>query len=100
LAFLEKFVVYGNNNRCLSSGVHKLTRPDCGETHFGQTGRGFSRRFKEHNFSFRSNNTTLKFVHPLENGHSCGKMQNIMQLPHLNKRVPTSTPQINSLSIN
>jgi len=65
---LEKLVVCGNKDKCLCNGVHKLICPDCGETHFGQTGRSLSKRFtvKGHHFSFRNNNTTLKYVNLLE----------------------------------
>jgi hypothetical protein len=59
----------------------------------GQTGRDFLTRFNEHKRSFRLNNNNSKYAaHILDNQHTFGQIQDVMQIlqvqrkgPHLNK---------------
>lgn len=62
--------------------------PDCGKKYIGQTGRNFEKRYKEHLFSFRSNNNNnLKFVqHLIEDNHSFGKISEIMEVLHFSSK--------------
>jgi hypothetical protein len=54
-----------NNDKYLSSGMHRPTHPDCGKAYVDQTGRGFTKGFTKHQLSFVNNNTTSKFVEHL-----------------------------------
>ena len=67
-----------------SSGVYKLTCPDCDKAYVGQTGRSFSKRYDEHRRAFHNNNShNSNFArHLLENSHSFGPISNIMQVLH------------------
>jgi hypothetical protein len=50
-------------------------------------GRSFTNGFKEHHLSFRNNNFNSKFAQRLLGyGHSFGKVENIIQLLHFNKK--------------
>jgi hypothetical protein len=65
------------------SGVYKLICPDFNKTYVGQTGRQFSTRYKEHNIAFHHNSNTSSFVKDLvQEAHSFGPMNNIMQIIH------------------
>jgi hypothetical protein len=65
------------------SGVYKLTCPDCHKMYVGQTGRRFSTRHKERRTAFCNNSNTSSFAkHLIEEAHSFGPMNNIMQIVH------------------
>jgi hypothetical protein len=66
-AGVEKYLkpkkeTYHNNDKYLSSGIHRLACPYCGKACVDQTGRGFNKGFTEHQLSITKNNTTSKFV--------------------------------------
>jgi hypothetical protein len=64
-----------------SSGAYKLTCPDGNKTYVGQTGGGFTQRFKEHKNSFRSNRDTSNYAnHSLEHSHPFGPIRETMQI--------------------
>jgi hypothetical protein len=54
-----------NNDKYLSTGVHRLACLDCGKAYVDRTGRGFTKGFTEHQLSFINNSTTSKFVQHL-----------------------------------
>jgi hypothetical protein len=64
-----------------SSGIYRLTCPDCGMKYIGQTGRPFHIRFREHFRDFKYNNRKSKFAtHLLDNNHSIGPINDIMEI--------------------
>jgi hypothetical protein len=75
-----------------SSGVYKLTRPDCNKAYRGQAGRSFSTRFIENKQAAKNNSTSSNFAkHINEQAHSFGTIDNTMGIlkkqrkgPHLN----------------
>jgi hypothetical protein len=67
-----------------NSGVYRLTCPDCGMKYVGQTGRPFRVRFQEHFRDYKYNNNKSKFAtHLLENNHSIGPINDIMEIVHI-----------------
>jgi hypothetical protein len=68
------------------SGVYQLTCPDCKMTYTGQTGRPFKTRFKEHMRDFKHNNRRSTFTQHLENGHTIGKMEQIMKIIYIARK--------------
>jgi hypothetical protein len=71
---MDKFALFG---------VYKLTCPDCNRAYMERTGRRFSIRYKEHKSAFRNNSHTSNFAQHLhEEAHSCGPINNIMQVLH------------------
>jgi len=74
-------------NKLDNSGVYKLTCPNCKMKYIGQTGRSFRTRFKEHYRDFKYNNPKSKFAaHLLDNQHSMGKIDDIMEILHITKK--------------
>jgi hypothetical protein len=75
-----------------SSGVYKLTCPDCSKGYVGQTERRFLTTFNEHKKAAKNNSTSSNFEkHTNEQVHSYGTMDNTMSIlkiqrkgPHLN----------------
>jgi hypothetical protein len=72
-------------------GTYRLTCPDCGKVHIGQTGRQFSVRYNEHKAAFRHNHNNSFAKHLNESAHSFSPMRDIMHIlqyckkgPHLN----------------
>jgi len=56
----------------------------------GQTGRSFRIRFQEHRRDFKHNNAKSKFAaHLLENDHSIGKINDIMDILYITKKCRT-----------
>ena len=56
-------------------------------TYTGQTGRPFKTRFQEHVRDFKYNNRISEFVqHQLDNGHSIGKMEDILKVVHIKNK--------------
>jgi hypothetical protein len=71
------------------SGVYKLTCPDCNKAYVGQTGRKFSKRYKEHRNTNRNNNHTYSFARHLnDTAHSFGSINNAMQVIQRHKKGP------------
>jgi hypothetical protein len=69
-----------------SSGVYKLTCPDCHKTYVGQTGRRLYTRYNEHKSAFYHNSHTSNFAQHLhDKSHSFGPINDIMQVLHRQK---------------
>jgi hypothetical protein len=51
-----------HGNQYSSSGVYKLTCPDCNKVYIGQTDRSFSIRFNEHKQAFGTIDTTMQIL--------------------------------------
>ena len=64
-------------------------------TYTGQTGISFKTRFQEHVRDFKYNDRKWAFAqHLLDNGHSIGKMEDIMKVVHMkNKGRMLNTPE-------
>jgi hypothetical protein len=70
-----------------NSGVYQLTCPTCKEKYIGQTGRSFKTRFHEHFRDFKFRNRKSSFAqHLLDNGHSIGPIEDIMETIHITKK--------------
>jgi hypothetical protein len=83
--------IYNANNMFDNSGVYRLTWPDCSMKYVGQTGRSFRIWFQEHHRDFKHNSTKSKFAaHLLENRHSIGKIDDIMDVLHITKKGRTT----------
>jgi hypothetical protein len=55
----------------------------------GQTGRDFLTRFNEHKHSFRLNNNNSKYTaHILDNQHTFGQIQDVMQILQVQRKSP------------
>ena len=66
-----------------NSGIYQLTCPTCSMKYIGQTGRQFRVRFQEYFRDFKYGNGKSRFAaHLLENKHSIGPMDNIMETLH------------------
>ena len=69
------------------SVVHQLTCPECKMKYTGQTGRPFTVRIQEHLRDFKYNNNRSKFAqHLIDNKHTIGKMEDIMEVVHVTKK--------------
>jgi len=69
------------------SGIYKLTCPDCHKAYVGQTGRQFSTHYKEHKTAWCKNSNTSNFAkHLIEEAHSFGPMNKIMEIIHCHKK--------------
>jgi hypothetical protein len=78
---------YKNPNIFSSSGVYKLTCPDCKKAYVGQTGRNFTTRYNEHKHAFRTNSHSSRFAkHLYEHSHSFDTIENSMQVLHHHKK--------------
>jgi hypothetical protein len=68
-------------NKYGKSGIYRLTCLDCNMRYVGQTGRPFRIHFKEHFQDYKYANKKSKFAKRLlENGHSFGHIENIMEI--------------------
>ena len=68
------------------SGVYKLKCPECESVYGGQCGRNFSKRYDEHERSFRLNRSDSTFAnHLLEQNHSFPPIQDIKILDQCDK---------------
>ena len=66
--------------------MYQLTCKDCKKIYIGQTGQHFHKRFKEHFNDFKYGNGNSKFTqHLLDNKHSIGTMEEIMEIIHVVK---------------
>jgi hypothetical protein len=71
------------SDKFTSSGVYKLTCPDCHNTYVGQTDRRFYTRYNEHKSAFHYNSRTSNFAkHLHDNLYSFGPINYIMQVLH------------------
>jgi hypothetical protein len=91
-SILSHLTNHTHKNQYLSSGIYKLTCPDCNKAYIGQTGRNFSIRFNEHNQAFCKNSTSSNVAQHLnEHAHSFGTIDTTTHIlqhqkkgPHLN----------------
>ena len=75
------------NSALDNSGIYRLTWPDCQMKYVGQTRRSFRTKFQEYYRNFRHNNAKSNFAtHFLENQHSLGIINDIMNILHITKR--------------
>jgi glutamate synthase domain-containing protein 2 len=71
-------------NKYDKCGVYQLTCPTCNMKYVGQTGSPFIVRFREHLRDFKYGNRKSKFAtHLLDNGHSIGPINNVMETLHI-----------------
>jgi len=67
-----------------NSGIYQLTCPTCRMKYTGQTGRPFRVWFQKHFRDFKYGNSKSRFAaRLLENKHSIGPMDNIMENLHI-----------------
>jgi hypothetical protein len=72
-----------NRSKSDKCGVYQLTCPDCSKNYIGKTGWPFHLRFQEHFRDYKYANNKSKFAqHLLDNKHSIGPTENIMDLTH------------------
>lgn len=73
-------------NKYEKSGVYQLTCPTCKKKYIGQTGRLFHVKFREYFQEYKYANNKSKFAqHYLEEGHSFGPIDDIMDTIHIAK---------------
>jgi hypothetical protein len=76
-----------NHSKYEKSGIYQLTCPDCKMKYTGQTGRPFKTRLQEHFRDFKYGNNKSKFAQQLlENKHSFGPMEDIMDIVHVTNK--------------
>jgi hypothetical protein len=72
-----------NKSKYENNGKYQLTCPTCNMKYTGQIGRLFRIRFQEHFRDFKCGSGKSRFAaHLLENKHSIGPMDNIMETLH------------------
>jgi hypothetical protein len=72
-----------NQNKHEKCGIYQLICTNCNKKDIGQTGRRFHIRFQEHFRDYKHKNNKSKFAqHLLENEHSVGPMESIMDIVH------------------
>jgi hypothetical protein len=78
-----------NPNQFSSSGVYKLTCPECDKAYVGQTGRRFSLCYNEYKRAFYNNSRSSSFTkHLLDEAHPFGPIHDIMKILHHRKKGP------------
>jgi hypothetical protein len=76
-----------NQNNFANSGVYQLICPNCNKKYIGQTDRPFRVRFQEHFRDYKYGNNKSKFAHHLlDNKHSIGHKESIMDIIHIGNR--------------
>ena len=74
-------------NKYDRNGVYQLTRHTCRMKYIGQTGRPFQIKFREHYNGYKYANNRSKFAqHVIDEGHSFGPMDNVMDIVHIAKK--------------
>jgi len=69
------------------NGVYQLECPSCNKKYIGQTGRPFRVRFREHYNDYKYGHNKSKFAqHVIDEGHSFGPMNEIMEVTHVAKK--------------
>jgi hypothetical protein len=83
-------------NKYENCGIYQQTCPTCNMKYIGQTGCPFKDSFREHFRDFKYGNKKSKFaLHLLDNKHSIGPMESIMETLHItNKGRIMDTPEI------
>jgi hypothetical protein len=70
-----------------SSGIYKLTRPDCRKAYVGQTGSNFAVKYNESKHAFRTNSISSRFAQHLnEHAHFFDTIENTMQMLHHHRK--------------
>jgi hypothetical protein len=75
-----------NSNKFDKCGVYQLTCSDCTKKYIGQTDRPFHIRFHEHFREYKYGNNKSKFAQLLDNKHSTGNMENIMDILYITSK--------------
>ena len=76
--------VQNKHDKC---GIYQITCPACNMKYTGQTGRPFKTRFQEHLRHLKDGSNKSKFVqHLLDNRHSTGPMNSIMETVYMTKK--------------
>ena len=74
-------------NKFNKSGIYQLTCQNCNKKYIGQNGRPFRKRFQEYNRDFKYGNGKSRFAqHRLDNKHTIGPMEDIMEILHIEKK--------------
>jgi hypothetical protein len=74
-------------NKFDKNGVYQFTFPTCLKKYIGQTGRPFQICFREHHRDDKYANNKSKFAqHVLEEGHSFGPINEIMDTLHVARK--------------
>jgi hypothetical protein len=70
-----------------NSRIYQLTCPTCKIKYIGQTSSSFKTRFQEHFRDFKHGNRKSSFAqHLLDNGHSTGPIEDVMETIHVTKK--------------
>jgi hypothetical protein len=87
---LDRILQYnstGTENKYGKSGIYQLSCPTCNKKYIGQTGRSFQVRFREHLHDYKYMCRKSGFAqHLLDEGHTFGPMENIMDIIHYAKK--------------
>jgi hypothetical protein len=76
-----------NPNQFSSSGVYRLTCPECNTAYVRQTRKCFSLRYNEHKYTFY-NSPSSSFAQHLDEAHPFGPIHDIMKILHHRKKGP------------
>ena len=90
-----------NEDPTLSSGVYKIPCKNCDKVYFGQTGRPFKKRIKEHESDHRHKRpTNACYYHTLKTGHEIdfSNWKIIHQSNNYSERLVVESTLINSFS--
>jgi hypothetical protein len=72
-----------NQNKFDKCEIYQLTCPDCNMKYIGQADRAFHVRFQEHFRDYKYGNNKSRFAkHIMDNEHSIGPIENIMDIVH------------------
>jgi hypothetical protein len=76
-----------NPNKFNKCGIYQLICQDCKRKYMGQIDRPFYTRCQDHFHNYKDGNGISKFAqHRLENKHSIGTMEDIMEILHVTKK--------------
>lgn len=92
-----------NYDKYNNSGIYKLTckTDGCGCFYYGQTGRSFNCRFKEHKMSVRHNRGTAFGNHAYDNDHAFGTIsENLDIIKRENKGMKMTTRECMEIYLN
>jgi hypothetical protein len=68
------------------SEIYQLFCTDCNMKYVGQTRRSFRERYRVHFHYFKYHNTSNFATHLLENSHSTGPIDDIMEILHITRK--------------
>jgi len=78
---------HNNREKYDNSGIYQLTCPTCKKKYIRQNGGSFKTRFREHFRDFKQGNRKSSFAqHLLDNGHSMGPIEVIMETIHVTNK--------------